>query len=76
MFIDVVKVKIKAGKGGDGIVSFYREKYVANGGPDGGDGGKGGDVIFKVDDNMSTLVDFRYRRKYIADNGENGGKKN
>lgn len=76
MFVDVVKIKIKAGKGGDGIVSFYREKYVAAGGPDGGDGGKGGDVIFKVDDNLSTLIDFKYKKKYTAQDGENGGKKN
>jgi len=76
MFVDVVKVKIKAGKGGDGIVSFYREKYVSAGGPDGGDGGKGGDVIFKVDDNLSTLIDFRFKRKYTAPDGDNGGRKN
>lgn len=72
MFIDVAKIKIKAGDGGDGAVAFHREKYVASGGPDGGDGGKGGDVVFVVDDNLSTLADFRYKRKYKAQNGENG----
>ena len=75
MFIDKAKITIKAGDGGNGAVSFHREKYVAAGGPDGGDGGKGGDVIFVADDNMSTLVDFRYKRKYVAQNGENGGAK-
>ena len=72
MFIDIAKVLIKAGAGGDGKVSFHREKYVAAGGPDGGDGGKGGNVVMVADDNLSTLADFRYKRKYIADNGENG----
>lgn len=72
MFIDVAKIKIKAGDGGDGKVSFHREKYVASGGPDGGDGGKGGDIVFQVDDNLSTLADFRYKRKYVAPKGENG----
>jgi Obg family GTPase CgtA len=72
MFIDVAKIKIKAGSGGDGAVAFHREKYVAAGGPDGGDGGKGGDVVFQVDDHLSTLADFRYKRKYVAQNGENG----
>ncbi|MDY3655577.1 MAG: GTPase ObgE, partial [Ruminococcus callidus] len=61
---------------GDGAVSFHREKYVAAGGPDGGDGGKGGDVVFQVDDNFSTLIDFRYKRKYVAQRGENGGARN
>lgn len=75
MFIDVAKIKIKAGDGGNGAVSFHREKYVASGGPDGGDGGKGGDVIFIADDHLSTLADFRYKRKYIAQNGQNGGAK-
>ncbi|GHU53973.1 GTPase Obg [Clostridia bacterium] len=74
-FTDKAKVYIKAGDGGDGAVSFHREKFVANGGPDGGDGGKGGDVVFEIDDNFSTLVDFRYKRKYIADKGENGKAK-
>ena len=72
MFIDIAKIKIKAGNGGNGAVSFRREKYVAAGGPDGGDGGKGGNVVFQVDDNLSTLADFRYKRKYAAQNGENG----
>lgn len=72
MFIDIAKIKIKAGNGGNGAISFHREKYVAAGGPDGGDGGKGGDIIFVADSNLSTLADFRYKRKYIAQNGENG----
>lgn len=73
MFVDIANIKIKAGNGGNGAVAFHREKYVASGGPDGGDGGKGGSIIFKVDDNLSTLADFRYKRKYIAKNGEPGG---
>ena len=72
MFADRAKIIIKSGKGGDGHVSFRREKYVAAGGPDGGDGGKGGNVVFQVDDNLSTLADFRYKRKYAAQSGENG----
>ncbi len=78
MFIDVAKIKIKAGNGGNGAVSFRREKYVAAGGPDGGDGGKGGNIVFKVDTNLATLSDFRYKRKYTAPNGANGsgGRKN
>lgn len=72
MFIDYVEIYVKAGNGGRGAVSFRREKYVPKGGPDGGDGGKGGDVILVSDPNMSTLLDFRYKRKYIAPNGENG----
>jgi GTP-binding protein len=76
MFIDKAKIKLQAGNGGDGCVSFHREKYVAAGGPDGGDGGKGGDIIFLVDDNLSTLADFRYKRNYTAKNGDNGGTKN
>ncbi len=72
MFVDIAKIKIKAGDGGDGAVSFHREKYVAAGGPDGGDGGRGGNIIFQADDNLSTLADFRYKRKYVAQNGENG----
>lgn len=76
MFVDQAKIKIKAGDGGDGAVSFHREKYVAAGGPDGGDGGRGGDVVFQVDDNFSTLIDFRYKRKYVAERGENGSGRN
>lgn len=76
MFVDKARIKIKAGDGGDGAVSFHREKYVASGGPDGGDGGKGGDVVFVADDNLSTLLDFRYKRKYIADKGQNGSSRN
>ena len=72
MFVDIANIHLKAGNGGNGAVSFHREKYVAAGGPDGGDGGRGGDIIFKVDDNLSTLADFRYKRKYCAENGENG----
>ena len=72
MFVDQAKIYVKAGDGGNGCVSFHREKYVAAGGPDGGDGGKGGDVLFVADDNTSTLVDFRYKRKYIAENGAPG----
>ncbi len=72
MFIDMAKIYIKAGDGGDGAVSFHREKYVAAGGPDGGDGGRGGSVVFQGDSNLSTLADFRYKRKYSAPRGENG----
>ena len=72
MFVDIAKIKIKAGDGGNGAVSFRREKYVAAGGPDGGDGGRGGSIVFKADTNLSTLADFRYQRKYTAQNGENG----
>ena len=76
MFIDIAKIFIKAGDGGAGAVAFHREKYVAAGGPDGGDGGKGGSIVFIVDNNMSTLMDFRYKRKYVAENGEPGGRNN
>ncbi len=78
MFVDIAKIKIKAGSGGNGAVSFRREKYVNAGGPDGGDGGRGGNIVFQVDDNLATLADFRYKRKYTASNGENGsgGRKN
>ncbi len=76
MFADSAKIIIKSGKGGDGHVSFRREKYVPNGGPDGGDGGHGGDLIFQVDEGLNTLIDFRHRRKYAAGNGEEGGKRN
>lgn len=72
MFVDIAKIKIKAGDGGNGAVAFHREKYVASGGPDGGDGGRGGNIVFKVDDNLSTLADFRYKRKYKAENGADG----
>ena len=72
MFVDVAKIHLKAGNGGNGAATFHREKYVAAGGPDGGDGGRGGSIIFRVDDNLSTLADFRYKRKYVAENGENG----
>lgn len=72
MFVDYAKINIKAGDGGDGHVSFHREKYVAAGGPDGGDGGRGGNVVFQADDNLSTLADFRYKRKYAAPRGEDG----
>ena len=75
MFVDVAKIRIKAGKGGDGCIGFHREKYIAAGGPDGGDGGKGGDVVFVVDNHMATLLDFRYKKKYVAANGEPGGTK-
>ncbi len=76
MFADRAKIYIRSGKGGDGHVSFRREKYVPDGGPDGGDGGKGGDVIFVIDDGLNTLTDFRHIRKYCAQNGEDGGKRN
>ena len=72
MFVDKVKIYVKAGNGGNGAVAFHREKYVAAGGPDGGDGGHGGSVVVKVDDNMSTLMDFRYKRKYQAPAGQDG----
>ena len=72
MFVDSAKIKIKAGNGGNGAVSFRREKYVASGGPDGGDGGKGGDIVFQVDDHLATLADFRYKTKYSAQHGSNG----
>ena len=72
MFVDTAKIYIKAGDGGDGAVSFHREKYIAAGGPDGGDGGRGGNVVFVADTNLSTLADFRYKRKYLAKKGENG----
>jgi len=71
-FVDIARIHVKAGNGGNGAVSFHREKYVASGGPDGGDGGKGGDVIFRADRNLSTLMDFKYKRKYVARNGEDG----
>lgn len=76
MFVDKAKIFIKAGDGGDGAVSFHREKYVAAGGPDGGDGGKGGDIVFVADKSLSNLIDFKYKKKYEAGKGENGSKKN
>ena len=76
MFADRARIIIKSGRGGDGHVSFRREKYVPNGGPDGGDGGKGGDVIFEVDPGVNTLADYRHRRKFAATPGEEGKKKN
>ncbi|MBR4057817.1 MAG: GTPase ObgE [Oscillospiraceae bacterium] len=74
-FVDKASIKVTAGRGGDGAVSFHREKYVAAGGPDGGDGGRGGDIILVVDEHMSTLMDFRYKRKYTAGPGANGSGK-
>ncbi len=71
-FVDQARIHLHAGKGGDGAVAFHREKYVAAGGPDGGDGGRGGSIVFVVDDNMTTLMDFRYKRKYTAENGADG----
>lgn len=76
MFIDQVKISVKAGNGGNGAVAFRREKYVPNGGPDGGDGGKGGSVILLVDENVRTLIDFKYKKKFFAKNGEDGMTKN
>src|SRR5699024_9880456 len=72
MFTDYVRIIAKAGNGGDGAVSFRREKYVAAGGPDGGDGGKGGNVYMEVDPDRNTLIDFRYQKKFKAENGKNG----
>ena len=76
MFIDTAKIHIAAGRGGDGAVAFHREKYVAAGGPDGGDGGRGGNIIFQADKNLSTLMDFRYQRKYQAASGAPGSGRN
>lgn len=75
MFVDRARILIRSGKGGNGAVSFRREPFVPEGGPDGGDGGKGGDVIFEADENLRTLMDFRYKRKYEAENGQDGMKK-
>lgn len=75
VFVDKAKIFIQSGKGGDGHISFRREKFVANGGPDGGDGGKGGDIVFKVDEGINTLADFHYGGKYKAENGQDGNKR-
>ncbi len=75
MFIDKAIIQVRAGNGGNGAVSFHREKYVASGGPDGGDGGRGGNIVFVAEDNCNTLADFRYKRKYAAEHGQNGGAK-
>ena len=72
MFTDYAKITIKSGDGGNGALSFRREKYVAAGGPDGGDGGKGGDIYFQVDQDANTLIDFRFKKKFKAENGKNG----
>ena len=76
LFVDKARITVKAGNGGNGCVSFHREKYVQHGGPDGGDGGRGGDIVFLADENMHTLMDFRYRRKYLAENGADGSANN
>ena len=76
MFVDKAVIRVKAGSGGNGCVSFHRAKYVPAGGPDGGDGGRGGDVVLVTDHNMSTLMDFRYKTKYTAKNGADGGPRN
>ena len=75
MFVDRAKIYIRSGKGGDGAVTFRREPFVPEGGPDGGDGGRGGDVIFQADRNLRTSMDFKYKKKYEAENGQNGMKK-
>ena len=74
-FVDTAKITVRSGSGGNGVVSFHREKYVAAGGPDGGDGGRGGNIVLRVDSHMSTLMDFRYKRKYVAENGQDGSGK-
>ena len=76
MFIDKVRIYVQSGRGGSGCISFRREKYIPNGGPDGGDGGRGGNIIFLAEKNINSLVDFRYKKKFIAESGENGAKKN
>ena len=72
MFIDHIQIYVKAGNGGNGAVAFHREKYVSAGGPDGGDGGRGGNIVFRVDEGSNTLLAFRYKRKFVAENGDNG----
>ena len=72
MFVDKAIITVKAGNGGNGLVSFHREKYVPDGGPDGGDGGKGGNIIFKADKTLTTLVDFAHKKNFVAKNGEDG----
>ena len=72
MFVDLVEIEVEAGDGGNGVVSFHREKHIAKGGPDGGDGGRGGDVTLEVDDNLMTLMDLKYRKKYVAERGADG----
>ena len=72
MFIDKIKIHVKAGSGGHGAISFRREKYVAKGGPDGGDGGNGGNIVFRIDEGSNTLLAFRYKRKFVAENGGDG----
>ena len=76
LFTDYTKIIIKSGNGGDGAITFRREKYVAAGGPDGGDGGRGGNIYFRVDPNANTLIDFRFTKKFKAQNGENGSGSN
>lgn len=76
MFIDSAKIYVRAGNGGNGMVSFHTAKYVPNGGPDGGSGGRGGSVIFYADENKTTLQDFRFKRKYAAEDGQKGGRRN
>lgn len=75
MFIDSAKIYVRAGNGGNGMVSFHTAKYVPNGGPDGGDGGRGGSIVFYADENKTTLQDFRFKRKYVAEDGEKGGRR-
>ena len=74
MFVDVAKLYVKAGTGGNGRIAFHREKYVEKGGPSGGNGGKGGDIVFVADSGLNTLIDYKYKKKAIAPNGEDGGK--